>query len=125
MQTDKLQPIASGPHIAGTYSSQYQQRWFLADRAGKWLSAADLSTLELQIRFGYLVIRAPGMLRLDIPLDVIEDDPEVEICASVANQQVRAVDEGALAGAWFSELLGLECKLLKVHPEATADFTAL
>ena len=34
-------------------------------------------TVTMTMKLGYLVLRAPGMLRLDIPLDVIEDDDSV------------------------------------------------
>lgn len=58
------------------------------------------------------------MLRLDVPLDVIEDDDSVERSARIGGSDVRVVDEGELASAWFSQRLGQPCRLVKVHPEA-------
>jgi len=58
-------------------AAQYHQRWFVVDAKGGWLSVAQcpgLSGVSTDIRMGYLVLRAPGMLRMDIPMDVLEDD---------------------------------------------------
>ena len=37
----------------------------------------------MELRLGYLVLKAPGMLRMDIPLDVIEDDDSVRYSMKV------------------------------------------
>lgn len=118
-----FQPIAGGAALVHDDAAAYDRRWLLVDDQGHWLSRAQapkLADLDLSLRFGYLVIRAPGMLRLDIPLDVIEDDESVERTAHVAQRPVRVVDEGDLAAAWFAEWLGQPCRLMKVHPDAPA-----
>ncbi|MGB6009607.1 MOSC N-terminal beta barrel domain-containing protein [Castellaniella sp.] len=115
------QPIAGGPALAD--AGAYDRRWLVVDPAHAWLSpdqAPRLGQLELSLRFGYLVVRASGMLRLDVPLDVIEDDASVERSAQVGPQAVRVVDEGDLAAAWLTEWLGQPCRLMKVHPDADA-----
>lgn len=115
------QPIACGPALA--QADAYDRRWLVVDPDHAWLSldqAPRLGQLELSLRFGYLVVRAPGMLRLDVPLDVIEDDASVERSAQVGSQTVRVVDEGDLAAAWLTEWLGQPCRLMKVHPDAGA-----
>lgn len=119
--TESFHPIAGGAGLGQAGAGDYDRRWLLVDDDNAWLTgnqAPRLGELELSLRFGYLVIRAPGMLRLDIPLDVIEDDDSVERVARVGNQDVRVVDEGDLAAAWFAEWLGQPCRLMKVHPEA-------
>ena len=68
---------------------------------------------------GYLVLRAPGMLRMDIPLEVIEDDDSVLRQAMIGAQQVVVVDEGDLAATWFGHVTGQICRLVKVHPDTT------
>lgn len=121
--SDAFQPIAGASVVAHEDAHAYDRRWLLVDPAGAWLDRAQaprLAELDLALRFGYLVIRAPGMLRLDIPLDVIEDDESVEREALVGGRPVRVVDEGDLAAAWFGEWLGQPCRLMKVHPEAEA-----
>lgn len=117
------QPIAYATAIKDSDASNYHRNWLLVDNADSLLDnnkLAKLSDLDISIKFGYLVIRADGMLRLDIPLDVIEDDTSVERTAMVGGQPVRVVDEGDLASAWFTQWSGTDCKLVKVHPEASA-----
>ncbi|TAN27354.1 MAG: hypothetical protein EPN31_12580 [Castellaniella sp.] len=119
--TESFHPIAGGAGLGQADAGDYDHRWLLVDGDNAWLNggqAPRLGELDLSLRFGYLVIRAPGMLRLDIPLDVIEDDESVERVAQVGGQAVRVVDEGDLAAAWFAEWLGQPCRLMKVHPEA-------
>ena len=122
MTTDAaVQPIAGGTALTDEAARPYDRRWLVADAQDQWLEAdraPGLAELDLSLRFGYLVIRAAGMLRLDVPLDVIEDDDSVERRARIRGQDVRVVDEGELAAAWFTQWLGQPCRLVKVHPDA-------
>lgn len=114
-------PIAACQTLNDPDALDYDRRWLVVDENGQWLDATraqGLSQIELGVRFGYLVLRAPGMLRLDIPMDVIEDDDSVVGEARVGTQTVRVVDEGELAAAWFTDFLGTPARLVKVHPEA-------
>jgi hypothetical protein len=76
-----------------------------------------LKQIELSIRFDYLVIRAPGMLRLDIPVDVLEDDEDAFEQAQLDGRALRVVSEGQLADAWFSKFLERPIRLVKLHPD--------
>ena|SRR5690606_25206753 len=108
-----------GTPVAG--AEAYDKRWLVVDAADKWLSQShceQLADIQVELRLGYLVMRAPGMLRLDIPLDVIEDDDSVRGSAAVGKQQIDVVDEGELAAAWLTRFLGQPCRLMKVHPDA-------
>ncbi|MER1966913.1 MOSC N-terminal beta barrel domain-containing protein [Castellaniella sp. GW247-6E4] len=122
MTTNPLStPIAACQALDHPGAPAYDRRWLVVDEDREWLDASraeGLARIELGIRFGYLVLRAPGMLRLDIPMDVIEDDDSVVGEARVGSQAVRVVDEGDLAAAWLAELLGRPARLVKVHPEA-------
>ncbi|MHA3903908.1 MOSC N-terminal beta barrel domain-containing protein [Castellaniella sp. WN] len=116
-----FQPIAGAIVLADEAARAYDRRWLAVDDQDRWLDAnraPGLAGLEIGLRFGYLVIRAPGMLRLDVPLDVIEDDDSVERTALIGGRAVRVVDEGDLASAWLSQWLGQPCRLVKVHPDA-------
>lgn len=115
-------PIESCAGIDNPDAAAYHRRWFVVDPEGRWLSRHEqpgLAQVEATLRYGYLVIRAPGMLRMDIPLDVIEDDDSVRRQAHVGAQRIDAVDEGDLAAAWISNYLGVPARLYKVHPEAS------
>ncbi len=122
MTTDQSStPIAGCRAVDHPDAAAYDRRWLVVDEDGQWLDASraeDLARIEIGVRFGYLVLRAPGMLRLDIPMDVIEDDESVVGEARVGTQAVRVVDEGDLAAAWLAEMLGRPARLVKIHPEA-------
>lgn len=112
-------PIAGCRAVDHPDAPDYHRRWLLVDDAGQWVSDEEiLSRIKPGIRFGYLVLEAPGMLRLDLPLDVIEDDDSVRRTAIVGEQHVDVVDEGDVAATWATACLGLPCRLVKIHPEA-------
>ncbi|VFR61200.1 ortholog of Bordetella pertussis (BX470248) BP3468 [plant metagenome] len=120
MTSASLQPVAACGPVAAA-DAAYDRRWLVVDASGTWLTAQAapaLSRVTPSMKLGYLVLRAPGMLRLDIPLDVIEDDDSVRRVARVADQDVDVVDEGDLAAAWFSNVAGQPCRLVKLHPDA-------
>ncbi len=113
-------PIASCSGVAKPEAAQYDKRWLVVDESGNWLRQDEcdkLVDIQVDISMGCLVIRAEGMLRLDIPLDVIEDDESVRWQVMVGRQQVDVVDEGELVATWVSKFLDRPCRLVKVHPE--------
>lgn len=112
-------PLAGGQPVSHADAHQYHRRWLFADEQGNWISdVALLSRIGVSLRFGYLVLQAPGMLRLDIPLDVIEDDDSVRRKAKVGGQEIAVIDEGDVAAIWGSNCLETPCRLFKVDPEA-------
>lgn len=122
MSTEMSFPVVGCSGSTHREAPQYHQRWFVVDANDRLLSAAQcpgLAAVSTDIRMGYLVLRAPGMLRMDIPMDVIEDDDSVRKTALVADQTVDVVDEGEVAAAWFTHVTGEPSRLVKVHPEAT------
>lgn len=115
-------PIVDAPAAEHPEAALYHHRWLLVDANCQQIErskVSDLSKLSVGIAHECLVLKAPGMLRLDIVLDVIEDDDSVRMKAVVGDQAIDVVDEGDLVAAWFSNLLGQACRLVKVHPEAT------
>ncbi|HLR82050.1 MAG TPA: hypothetical protein VK051_02820 [Paenalcaligenes sp.] len=116
--------LVNAPAVHDERARAYAQRWFLCDADRALIPAAQLSKLdELECTFylGYLRLRAPGMLPLELLLDVIEDDDSVRCIARVGQQQVAAIDEGELAHTWFSQFLGRPVLCLKVDPDATQE----
>jgi len=114
-------PVASCAPSTHRLAGLYHHRWLVINESGQWLSAQEcpaLSAVATDIKMGYLVLRAPGMLRMDIPLDVIEDDDSVLRQATIGAQRISVVDEGDLAAVWFSHVTGEPCRLVKVHPDA-------
>lgn len=109
-------PVVGAPGMTSEAARPYDARWYVVDAMGRPLDGdvAGLHNVSVDIRFGYLVLRAPDMLRLDIPLDVIEDDPSVLETLQLDGVAVQAADEGAWAAAWFTQVLGQPARLLKV-----------
>jgi len=113
-------PVAECGGTADPAAQPYDRRWLVANDAGLWLTrdiCPMLAAVAVELRLGYLVLRAPGMLRMDIPLDVIEDDDSVRYTLLVAGQEVEVIDEGELAAAWISNYIQVPCRILKLHPE--------
>lgn len=113
-----ISPICFAPTVS--LPAMYDQQWFLADSELRILSAPECQNLEqvqIQVHMGQLQLKAPGMLRLELLLDVLEDDDEVRCTATDSNQTlVAAIDEGDLAATWFSHVVGQTCRLLKKDP---------
>ncbi|ANN76201.1 MOSC N-terminal beta barrel domain-containing protein [Bordetella flabilis] len=113
-------PVAHCGGLDDPRAADYERRWLLVNSGGQWMTRTEcpaLADIAVEMRFGYLVLRAPGMLRIDIPLDVIEDDDSVRSAVLVGTQAVDVVDEGELAAAWVSNFTGIPCRLMKVHPD--------
>lgn len=118
--TETYAPIAGANAISHPDAAAYHQRWLIVDDSDRWFSDTQrLAKIELNIIFGYLALQAPGMLRLDIPLDVIEDDDSVRRQIIIDGQAIDVVDEGEVAATWATACLGLPCRLVKIHPDAT------
>ncbi|WP_454006928.1 MOSC N-terminal beta barrel domain-containing protein [Alcaligenes sp. Marseille-Q7550] len=112
-------PLKGGPGLANGKAAACHDLWVLGDASGRVLSADELprlADLEIDLRFGDLVLRAPGMMRLDIAVDVIEDDEDSCALWQEEGRSVRLVDEGELAAAWFGRWLGQPLRVLKRVP---------
>ncbi|MDV2118014.1 MOSC N-terminal beta barrel domain-containing protein [Alcaligenes faecalis] len=113
--------LQGGPALSGDKALACQGRWVLGNDQGQVLTADALPALAglgMELRFGQLVLRAPGMLRLDIEVDVIEDDPDSFSLWQENGQTVQLVDEGDLPAQWFSRYTGQPLRLLKRLPQA-------
>lgn len=121
MTIDVFYPVAGCGACDHRLASDYHYRWLVVDASGCALGGRAelaLQSVSVEIRMGYLVLRAPGMLRMDLPLDVIEDDDSVRRTVSVGAQKVDVVDEGDVAAVWFGHVTDTPCRLVKVHPDA-------
>ncbi len=113
--------LQGGPALSDSKALACKGRWVLGNDQGQVLTAdalPALAELSLELRFGQLVLRAPGMLRLDIEVDVIEDDPDSFSLWQENDQSVQLVDEGDLPAQWFSRYTGQPLRLLKRLPQA-------
>lgn len=119
MTKNSFAPLAGGNVVAHPDAAGYDRRWLVVDESWQWISdPVLLSKIDVSIRFGHLVLQAAGMLRLDLPLDVIEDDDSVRCEVTVGTQRVDAVDEGDVAAVWLTACLDVPARLVKIHPDA-------
>ncbi len=93
------------------------REWVVVDDHGKFLSQRELpkmAQIETRLTGVSLRLRAPGMLQLDVPFESIGDVIQVRVW----NDEVAAVTQGDIADVWFSQFLGLQCRLMRFDPEA-------
>jgi hypothetical protein len=113
-------PIFGCEPLSDSDAQPYHHRWLIVDESGCALHAEQypkIKAIQLGLSFGYLVLKGEGMLRMDIPLDVIEDDESVMTEGRVGMRRLKVIDEGDLAAAWVSNFLGISGRLVKVHPD--------
>jgi uncharacterized protein len=75
----------------------------------------QLALVKCEYKLGQIALRAPGMVRMDLPLDVAGDDVQV----TVWNDTLMACDMGDVAAAWFTQVLGMPARLARFNPEVT------
>lgn len=96
---------------------EFDRAWMVVDAHGDMLTQRELPRLALvtpTLRHGDMVLRAPGMLALHIALDRVEAATRVRVW----EDEVAAYEMGALAGQWFSDLLGVKgLRLVRFDPE--------
>ena len=100
---------------------EHDRRWMVVDEVGKFVTQREyprMALIETSIGFDRLMLKAPGMLRLELPLEVIEDAPEAARTVRVWGDSAEAVDEGELPATWLSNFLGKPVRLVKFHPDS-------
>ncbi|MET0963140.1 MAG: MOSC N-terminal beta barrel domain-containing protein [Noviherbaspirillum sp.] len=99
----------------------YDREWMLVDDEGNFLSQREHPRMALitpRLRSDTLELRAPGMLPLNITLDL--PDPEEAPTRSVRlwRHTMKAYDGDKVTRTWFTEFLGASCQLVRFHPDA-------
>ena len=97
---------------------ELDRAWMLVDTEGRMLTQREWPRLALVVptlRRDDLLLRAPGMLALHLSLDAVEAPTR----ARVWDDEVAAYDMGALAAQWFSDFLGMRCRLVRFDPAQT------
>ena len=99
----------------------YDREWMLVDDDGNFLTQREYPKMALitpRLRSETLELRAPGMLRLDITLDLPDpaEAPMREV--KLWQHSFRAYDGDSVTRRWFSQFLGVSCQLVRFHPDA-------
>ncbi len=94
--------------------------WMVVDADGVFVTQRNLprmALIETALRFDSLQLKAPGMLRLDIPVQGFDYDPAARIDVQVWGDTVAAFAENALVNRWFSDFLGGDLRLVRIDPD--------
>jgi uncharacterized protein YcbX len=100
----------------------YDREWMLVDEAGLCLTQREHPRMALitpRIKSDTLELRAPGMLRLEIPLGLPAPGEERTREVTVWDDKVMAYDCDDITAAWFSNAVGVPCRLVRFHAGAT------
>lgn len=96
----------------------YDREWMVVDADGEALTQREYPKMALiapRIKADTLELRAPGMLRLEIPLGLPDPEDEKVIRVRIWDDQVDAYDCDDTTALWFSNALGVICRLVRFH----------
>jgi len=99
----------------------YDREWMLVDADGEALTQREFPKMALivpRLKGEVLEVRAPGMLPLEIPLDLPHPDDERLLRVRVWDDEVDAYDCDETSATWFSNAVGTPCRLVRFHPNA-------
>ncbi len=99
----------------------YDREWMVIDEEGHFLSQREypnMAQIVPRLKADTLELRAPGMLRLEIPLDLPHPDETTIRHVQVWDDTVPAYDCDEMTATWFSNAIGTPCRLVRFHPDA-------
>ena len=99
----------------------YDREWMVVDEEGHFLSQREyprMAQIVPRIKADTLELRAPGMLRLEVQLDLPHPDDARIRNVRVWDDTVPAYDCDDTTATWFSNAIGTPCRLVRFHPEA-------
>jgi uncharacterized protein len=102
--------------VLETTGLQWDRHWMVVDAEGVFVSQRELAGMALvqpQLRESSLVLQAPGMVALEVPLLAQGDTRQVEVWDDV----VAALDMGETAALWLQQSLGMPgLRLVRFDP---------
>jgi uncharacterized protein len=99
----------------------YDREWMVVNPQGEFMTQRNHPKMALitpRLKADTLELRAPGMLRLEIPLGLPDPDDEQTLQVKVWDDTVKAYDCDETTAAWFSSFLGTPCRLVRFHSDA-------
>jgi len=107
---------------AGLMSEQiYDREWMVVDAQGSFMTQRaypKMAQIVPRIKADTLELRAPGMLRLEIPLGLPDPDDAPTLNVNVWDDSLQAYDCDETTATWFSKFLGTPCRLVRFHAYA-------
>jgi uncharacterized protein len=95
----------------------YDREWMLVTSEGQFLTQREfprMATIVPRVEGDALVVEAPGMPLLSLPLAQQQGEP---LCVQIWDDSVDAIDCGDAAAAWFGRALGTSCRLVRFRPD--------
>lgn len=99
----------------------YDREWMIVDEKGVFMTQRGhpkMSLIVPRLKADTLEVRAPGMLCLEVPLDLPHPDNARMVEVKVWNDTVKAYDCDETTATWFSNFLGVSCRLVRFHADA-------
>ena len=100
----------------------YDREWMVVDPQGNYLTQREhprLATIVPRLKADVMELRAPGMLRLEIPLGLPDPAHESTRTVTLWDDSVLAYDCDDVTAAWFSNAIGAPCRLVRFHVTAS------
>jgi len=98
----------------------YDREWMVVDEHGRFLTQREYPRMALivpRIKATTLELRAPGMLRLEIELGLPHPQLAPTLEVQVWDDTLRAYDCDEVTATWFSNAIGVPCRLVRFHPD--------
>ena len=98
----------------------FDREWMVVDAQGRFLTQREHPRMALivpSIKATTLELRAPGMLRLEIELGLPHPQLAPTLEVQVWDDSVRAYDCDEVTATWFSNAIGVPCRLVRFHPD--------
>lgn len=99
----------------------YDREWMVVDMQGEFLTQREFPKMALirpRLKSEVMELRAPGMLGLEVPLDLPDPDHATTREVRIWGDVVKAYDCDETTATWFSKFLGTSCRLVRFHPDA-------
>ncbi|MFZ4876077.1 MOSC domain-containing protein [Janthinobacterium sp. Mn2066] len=98
----------------------YDREWMVVDAHGRFLTQREHPRMALivpRIKATTLELRAPGMLRLEVELGLPHPQLAPTLEVQVWDDTLRAYDCDEVTATWFSNAIGVPCRLVRFHPD--------
>lgn len=99
----------------------YDREWMVIGEDGLPLTQRvwpKMALIRPRLTADVLEVRAPGMLTLEITLDLPDPAQTQRVDSSVWGDPVQGIDCGELCATWFSKAIGTPARLVRFHPDA-------
>jgi uncharacterized protein YcbX len=99
----------------------HDREWMVVGEDGRFLTQREHPRMALiapHLETGSLQLHAPGLAPLGIALGLPDPQTARTLDVRVWDDSVPAYDCGQPAATWFSQAIGVPCRLVRFHPHA-------